>query len=63
MEQNSVAERKNKTLMEMVRSTMSYSDLPDSFWGYALETAVYILNLILSKSIPFTSINCGWLQT
>ena len=28
---NGVAERKNKTLMDMVRSMMSYSDLPNSF--------------------------------
>ena len=40
--------------MEMVRSMMSYSDLPDSFWGYALETAAYILNLVPSKSVPLT---------
>ncbi|KAL8507073.1 hypothetical protein ACS0TY_017816 [Phlomoides rotata] len=33
---------------------MSYSDLPNSFWGYALETASHILNLVPSKSIPKT---------
>lgn len=53
-QQNGVAERRNRTLMEMVRSMMSYSDLPDSFWGYALETAAYILNLVPSKSVPIT---------
>ena len=42
--------------MDMVRSMMSYSDLPNSFWGYALETAAYILNLAPSKSIPTTAI-------
>jgi len=36
----------------MVRSMMSYSDLPDSFWQYTLETVVYILNLVPSKSGP-----------
>ena len=40
----------------MVRSMMSYSDLPDSFWGYTLETSVYILNLVPSKSVPSTPI-------
>ena len=44
------------TLMEMVRSMMSYSDLPDSFWGYSLETTAYILNLVPSKSVPITPI-------
>ncbi|KAG6478667.1 hypothetical protein ZIOFF_062111 [Zingiber officinale] len=44
-QQNSVTERRNMIFMEMVRSMMSYSELPNSFWGYALEMAVYILNL------------------
>ena len=33
---------------------MSYSDLPNSFWGYALEIVAYILNLVPSKSVPTT---------
>ena len=53
-QQNGVAERRNRTLMDMVRSMMSYSDLPISFWGHALETAAYILNLVPSKSVPST---------
>ena len=40
--------------MDMVRSMMSYSDLPVSFWGYVLETTAYILNLVPSKSVPKT---------
>ena len=40
--------------MDMVRSMMSYSDLPISFWGHALETAAYILNLVPSKSVLST---------
>ena len=38
----------------MVRSMPSYSSLPISFWGYALETATYILNLVPSKSVSKT---------
>ena len=38
----------------MVRSMLSYSTLPISFWGYALNTAMYLLNLVPSKSIPKT---------
>ena len=33
---------------------MSYSSLPVSFWGYAIMTAVDILNVVPSKSIPKT---------
>ena len=48
-QQNGVAERRNRTLLDMVRSMMSYSTLPISFWGYSLQTAVYILNVVPSK--------------
>ncbi|KAK1591798.1 hypothetical protein Q3G72_013860 [Acer saccharum] len=53
-QQNGVAERRNRTLLDMVRSMLSYSTLPISFWGYALQTAIYILNDVPSKSIPKT---------
>ena len=35
---NGVSEHRNCTLLDMVRSMMSLTDLPLSFWGYALET-------------------------
>ena len=38
-QQNGVAERRNRTLLDMVRSMMSYGSLTSYFWGYALETA------------------------
>ena len=41
---NDVSERRNRTLLDMIRSMMSQTDLPISFWGYALETAAFILN-------------------
>ena len=34
---NGVSERRNRTLLDMVRSMMSFSDLPASFWGYARD--------------------------
>ena len=33
---------------------MDKADLPKSFWGYALETVVYILNRVPSKSVEVT---------
>ena len=50
-QQNGVAERRNRTLMEMVRSLMSYSSVPISLWGEALKTAMYILNRVPSKAV------------
>ena len=42
-QRNGVSERRNRTLLDMVRSMMSLTDLPLSFWGYALETAAFTL--------------------
>nr|GEZ95912.1 hypothetical protein [Tanacetum cinerariifolium] len=42
---NDVSERRNRTLLDMVRSMMSQTTLPKSFWDYALETAARILNM------------------
>ena len=55
-QKNGVAERRNQTLLDMMRSMLSYSSLPTSFWGYALRTVVYILNVVSSKFIPRTSL-------
>ncbi|KAJ9551584.1 hypothetical protein OSB04_015629 [Centaurea solstitialis] len=51
---NGVAERRNRTLLDMVRSMMSRATLPMSFWGYALETAAHILNLVPTKKVAKT---------
>jgi transposase InsO family protein len=53
-QQNGVAKRCNRTLMNMVRSMLSYSTLPVSLWMEALKTAVHILNRVPSKSVPKT---------
>ena len=51
---NGVSERHNRTLLDMVRYMMSLTDLPLSFWGYALETAAFTLNRAPSKSVETT---------
>ena len=53
-QQNGVAERRNRILMDMVRSMISYSTLQLSLWMEALKTAVHILNKVPSKSVPKT---------
>jgi hypothetical protein len=50
-QQNGVAERRNRTLMDMVRSMISYSTLLVSLWMEALKTAIHILNRVPSKSV------------
>jgi transposase InsO family protein len=51
-QQNRVAERRNRILMDMVRSMLSYSTLPIILWMETLKTAVHILNRVTSKSVP-----------
>ena len=41
-EQNGVAERMNRTLIETVRSMLADAKLPHKFWAEALATAVYM---------------------
>ena len=53
---NGVSEHRNRTLLDMVRYMMSLTDLPLSFWGYALETAAFTLNRAPSKSVEMTTI-------
>ena len=45
-----MSECHNRTLFDIVQSMMSLTDLPLSFWGYALETAAFTLNRAPSKS-------------
>jgi transposase InsO family protein len=47
---NGVAERRNRTLMEMVRSMISHISLQLNLWGEALKTTVYILNRVPTKA-------------
>ena len=51
-QQNGVAERRNRTLMDMVRSMISYSTLLISLWIEALKITIHILNRVPSKSVP-----------
>ncbi|KAK8986242.1 hypothetical protein V6N11_013736 [Hibiscus sabdariffa] len=51
---NGVSERGNRTLLDMIRSMMSHLDLPTFFRGYELETAVFTLNRVPSKSVKKT---------
>nr|GFA75405.1 retrotransposon protein, putative, Ty1-copia subclass [Tanacetum cinerariifolium] len=49
---NEVSKRRNQNLLDMVRSMMNLTTLPKSFWGYVLESAARILNMVLTKKNP-----------
>ena len=44
----------NRTLLDMVRSMMSFATLPESFWGLAPEIACNVLNNVPGKSVNKT---------
>ncbi|GKC67343.1 retrotransposon protein, putative, ty1-copia subclass [Tanacetum coccineum] len=51
---NGVSERRNRTLLDMVRSMMSQTTLLKSFWDYALKSAARILNMVSTKKVEKT---------
>ncbi|GJY31356.1 putative ribonuclease H-like domain-containing protein [Tanacetum coccineum] len=46
-QQNGVAERKNRTLIEAARTMLADLFLPNTFWAEAVSTACYVLNRVL----------------
>ncbi len=60
-QQNSVAERCNRTLVEMTRAMISGSNLPQRLWAETMSTAVYLKNRSPTKPVkgktPFEVLN------
>ena len=56
-QQNGVAERANRTIMESTRSMLTAAGLPKQYWGFAVRCAVYLRNRcpskLLNKVTPF----------
>ena len=51
---NGMAKKRNRTLMDMVRSMENNAKLPQFLWIEALKTIVYILNRVLTKVVSKT---------
>ncbi|GJQ95650.1 retrovirus-related pol polyprotein from transposon TNT 1-94 [Tanacetum coccineum] len=45
--ENGVAKRRNRTLIEAIRTMLVDSKLPTTFWAEAVNTACYVLNRVL----------------
>ncbi|KAH9657439.1 hypothetical protein KPL70_023077 [Citrus sinensis] len=52
-QQNGLAERMNRTLMDKVRYLLIHSKLPQSLWAETLMTACYLVNRSPSSAIDF----------
>ena len=59
-QQNGVAERKNRTIMDMVRCMLKAKQMPKEFWAEAVATAVYILNRCPTKSVQEKTPEEAW---
>ncbi|GKD57065.1 retrotransposon protein, putative, ty1-copia subclass, partial [Tanacetum coccineum] len=57
---NGVPERRNQSLLDMVQSMMNQTTLPMSFWDYAIESDVRILNMLPTKKDEKTPLNMAW---
>ncbi|KAM2286498.1 hypothetical protein ACFX1S_038958 [Malus domestica] len=60
-QQNSVAERKNRHLLEVVRASLYGANMHHKFWGEALCSATYLINRTSSNTLqyqtPFQTLN------
>jgi hypothetical protein len=52
-QQNGVAGRKNRHLLEVTRSLMLDTHVPKSYWGDALLTATYLINWMPYRVLDF----------
>lgn len=54
-EQNGVTKRKNKHLLEVARALLFTMSVPKTFWSDAVQTAVFLINKMLSRVLNFQS--------
>ncbi|XP_076917265.1 uncharacterized protein LOC143577272 [Bidens hawaiensis] len=50
-QQNGVEERRNRTMIDIIRSMLHVTKVPKGFWGEAARNAIYILNRVPTKSL------------
>ena len=51
-QQNGVAERMNRTIMERARCMLHYKAVPKKWWAEAVATAVYLINRTTTAATP-----------
>ncbi|CAL9022379.1 unnamed protein product [Prunus brigantina] len=54
-QQNGVAERKNRDLLEKTRALMFQMNVPKKFWSQGVLTAAYLINRLPSRVLDFKS--------
>ncbi|KAJ9543952.1 LOW QUALITY PROTEIN: hypothetical protein OSB04_023659 [Centaurea solstitialis] len=54
-QQNGVAERKNRNLLDQTRALLFQKNVPKHFWGEAVLTATYLINRLPTRVLEFKS--------
>ena len=62
-QQNGVAERKNRTIMNMVRSLLTSRQVPKTFWPEAVNWVIHILNRSPTLAIHNKTLKEAWSGT
>ena len=62
-QQNGFAERKNRTIMDMVRSMLKAKHFPNEYWAEAVHCATYVLNRCPTKSVMNRVPEEAWSRT
>ena len=61
-EQNGLAERFNRTVVEMARCMLIESGLPKSYWVRALDTAAQVRNIVVKENNGKSPFEMFWLR-
>ena len=59
-QQNGVAERKNRTVMNMVRSLLAEKKIPNNFWPEAVNWVVHVLNRSPTLAVKYMPPEEAW---
>ncbi|KAL0356305.1 UNVERIFIED_CONTAM: Retrovirus-related Pol polyprotein from transposon TNT 1-94 [Sesamum radiatum] len=60
LQQNGVAERKNRTVLNMARTMLKKQGMPKEFWAEAVACAVYLLNRSPTRSLEKITPQEAW---
>ena len=54
-QQNGIAERKNRHLLDMTRAILFHKHVPKAYWGEAVLTSAYLINRLPTNVLQFKS--------
>ncbi|KAL4376201.1 hypothetical protein GQ457_02G024740 [Hibiscus cannabinus] len=59
-QQNGIAERKNRTILNMARSMLKAKNMPKEFWAEAVSCAIYLSNRSPTKNVDNVTPQEAW---